>query len=300
MSEFILLGLCPLLGWLAMRLQWMPGTAPAVCNAWLLRIALPCVILLQIPKLHFDARMLLPALGPFVLMLSTMALMAVLARRYGWDRGTQGAMTLCWGLGNTSFVGFPLLVAVIGPSALGPAVIADQATFFNVTLIGLPVAAYFAGRSASPLELAKRVFSFVPFQALLLAGALKLAGMVWLPQTETVLQRLAETLTPIALFSVGFQLRLYEIRRYLPLIGIGALWKMITLPALMWGGAWVMGVQGLPITVGILQVAMAPMITAGIIAEDHGLNPSATNAMISVGIALSFVTVPIWYWLIGV
>jgi predicted permease len=298
-SEFILLGLCPLLGWLAMRRQWMPANAPAVCNAWLLRIALPCVILLQIPKLHLDAHMLLPALGPFVLMLSTIAVMAVLARLYGWDRSTQGAMTLCWGVGNTSFVGFPLLVAVIGPSALGPAVIADQATFFNVTLIGLPVAAYFAGRSASPLALLKRVFSFVPFQAMLLAAALKLAGLVWLPQTETVLQRLAETLTPIALFSVGFQLRLSEIRRHLPLIGIGALWKMIAMPALMWGGALLMGVHGLPITAGILQIGMAPMVTAAIIAEDHGLNPPATNAMISVGIALSFVTVPIWYWLIG-
>jgi len=299
MTEFILLGLCPLLGWLAARMQWMPSTAPATFNAWLMRVALPCVILLQIPKLHFDARMFLPALGPFVLMLSTMALMSVLAKRYAWDRGTQGAMTLCWGLGNTSFVGFPLIVAVVGPAGLGPAVIADQATFFNVTLISLPVAAYFAGRSSSPRELLRKMISFVPVQALMLSGAMKIGGYVWLPQSETVLQRLADTLTPIALFSVGFQLRIGEIRRFLPMFGIGALWKMITLPALMWGGALLMGVHGLPITVGILQIAMAPMITAGIIAEDHGLNPPLANAVISLGIALSFITVPIWYWLIG-
>ncbi|WP_428310461.1 AEC family transporter [Hydrocarboniphaga sp.] len=300
MSEFILLGLCPFLGWLAARFKLVPEAAPATFNAWLIRIALPCVILVQIPKLHFDARMLLPAIGPFVLMFSTMALMAVLARRLNWDRGTQGAMTLCWGLGNTSFVGFPLIVAVVGPAGLGPAVIADQATFFNVVMVSLPVAAYFAGRSANLAEMARRVFSFVPVYALLLSGLMKLSGFVWLPPVEHVLQRLADTLTPIALFSVGFQLRLGEVRRFLPLFGIGAAWKMITLPALMWGGAIVMGLHGLPITVGILQIAMAPMITAGIIAEDHGLNPPLANALVSVGIALSFITVPIWYWLIGV
>lgn len=299
MSEFILLGLCPLLGWLSARFKLVPEAAPATFNAWLIRIALPCVILVQIPKLHFDARMLLPAIGPFVLMFSTMALMAVLARRLNWDRGTQGAMTLCWGLGNTSFVGFPLIAAVAGPAALGPAVIADQATFFNVVMVSLPVAAYFAGRSASLTEMVKKVFSFVPVYALIFSGTMKFSGFVWMPEIEHVLQRLADTLTPIALFSVGFQLRLGEVRRFLPLFGIGAAWKMIALPAMMWGGAIAMGLHGLPITVGILQIAMAPMITAGIIAEDHGLNPPLANTLVSVGIALSFITVPIWYLLIG-
>ncbi len=299
MSAFLLLLLCPLLGWVSARLKWMPEASPSVINAWLLRIALPAVILQQIPKLHFDSRMLLPALGPVVLMLSTIALMAVLAKRFNWDRGTQGAMTLCWGLGNTSFVAFPLLMAVIGPHALGPAVIADQAGFYCTTLIGLPLAAYFAGQRTKLLDLLISVVRFVPVQAVAVALVMKAFGLLWWPSVDGVLQRLADTLSPLALFSVGFQLQIGSIRRYLPLIGIGALWKMLFLPAAMWMGALAMGVHGLPITVGILQVGMAPMITAGIFAKQYDLNPDLANALISVGIGLSFLTIPFWYWAIG-
>lgn len=298
MSGFLLLGLCPLLGMLAARRAWMPAGAPAVINVWLLRIALPALILEQIPRLQVDARLLLPALGPLVLMASTIALMAVLARRLHWDRGTQGAMTLCWGLGNTSFVGFPLLTAVIGVEALGPAVVADQATFFVLTLIGLPVAAYFAGQQARPVDLLRRVIVFAPFLALFPAAAARLFGG-WPEAVEAVLRRLGDTLTPLALFSVGLQFRPGAARRYAGLIAIGAGWKMLAVPALMWAGARAMELQGLPITVGLLQIAMAPMITAGILCEEYRLAPEAANAMISVGIALSFVTVPIWKALIG-
>lgn len=299
MSAFLLLIVCPLLGWVAARLQWMPENAPQTINAWLLRIALPAVILQQIPGLGFDVRLLLPALGPLVLLASTLVFMLVLSRRLGWDRATTGAMVLCWGLGNTSFVGFPLLIAVIGHEALGPAVIADQMTFLCTTLIGVPLAAYFAGQQTSVRAVLQRVIRFVPLQALLAALVLKAVGFAWPEALDQLLHRLGDTLSPLALFSVGLQLKLSAIRRYLGLIGIGALWKMVTMPALMWGGALLMGVHGLPITVGILQVAMAPMITSGILAREYGLNPEGANAIVSVGIALSFVTVPLWYALIG-
>lgn len=301
MSGILLLVLCPVIGMLAARRRWMPPNAPATINAWLIRVALPCVILEQIPQLHFDARLLLPLLGPFVLMFSTMAVMAVLARRLGWDRGTQGAMTLCWGLGNTSFVGFPLLLAIIGPPAMGAALIADQATFLALTLIGLPVAAYFAGQTTRPIDLIKRVLMFTPFLALIVAGiaAALLDDGHWPEPVDVVLKRLGDTLTPLALAAVGFQFKPGAARRYAGLIGIGAAWKMLLLPALMWGGALAMGLHGMPITIGILQVAMAPMITAGILASEHGLAPELSSALVSVGIAMSFVTVPLWALVIG-
>ncbi len=298
MSAFLLLALCPLLGMLSAKRGWMPANAPETINAWLLRIALPAVILEQIPRLHFDARLLFPAAVPWALMLSTVALMAWLGPRLKWDRATQGAMTLCWGLGNTSFVGFPLLLAIIGPPALGAAVIADQSTFFVVNLIGIPLAAWYGGGKAHPRELILKVLRFTPFLALFPAVLAALLGG-WPPLMETVLRRLADTLTPLALFSVGLQFHPGSAWRYRGLIAIGAGWKLLIVPLLLWGVARSLHLQGLPITVGILQMGMAPMITAGIIAREYRLQPDASNAMISVGIACSFVTVPFWNAVVG-
>lgn len=298
MSALLLLALCPLLGMLSARQGWMPDNAPETINAWLLRIALPAVILEQIPKLHFDPHLLFPATVPWLLMLSTILLMAFIGRRLGWDRPTQGAMTLCWGLGNTSFVGFPLLLALIGPSALGAAVIADQSTFLVVNLLALPIAAWYAGEKTNLLDVLRRMFRFAPLLALFPAMFVGYLGG-WPPVVDSVLHRLGDTLTPLALFSVGLQFHAGSAWKYRKLIAIGASWKLLLIPLLLWSGARALDLRGLPITVGILQMAMAPMITSGIIAREYRLAPDAANAMISVGIALSFLTIPFWNVVIG-
>ena len=53
-------------------------------------------------------------------------------------------------------------------------------------------------------------------------------------------------------------------------------------------------VPGPVFAVTVLQCAMAPMITAGILAEQHGLNPPLANTIVGVGILLSLATVPLW------
>jgi predicted permease len=44
---------------------------------------------------------------------------------------------------------------------------------------------------------------------------------------------------------------------------------------------------------------MAPMITAGILAHEYGLDPELGNLMVGIGIPLSLATVPIWAWVLA-
>jgi predicted permease len=50
--------------------------------------------------------------------------------------------------------------------------------------------------------------------------------------------------------------------------------------------------------VTIFEAAMAPMITAGIIAVDHDLDPPLVSLLLGVGIPLSFLTLAGWWWLL--
>ena len=45
--------------------------------------------------------------------------------------------------------------------------------------------------------------------------------------------------------------------------------------------------------------AMAPMVTAGVVAADNELSPGLASAMIAVGVPLSLVTVPLWWHFMG-
>ncbi|MBN1634264.1 MAG: hypothetical protein JW917_08885 [Ignavibacteria bacterium] len=42
---------------------------------------------------------------------------------------------------------------------------------------------------------------------------------------------------------------------------------------------------------------MSPMIMGAIMAENYGLNPNLANAMVSIGIPISFLTIAFWYYI---
>ena len=53
------------------------------------------------------------------------------------------------------------------------------------------------------------------------------------------------------------------------------------------------GIHGLVLAVAVLQAGMAPMISAAILADQHGLDPKVANATLGVGILVSLLTVPL-------
>jgi predicted permease len=57
--------------------------------------------------------------------------------------------------------------------------------------------------------------------------------------------------------------------------------------------------SGLLFKVTVLQAAMAPMITAAIIAQEYELNSDLANLMVGIGIPLSFLTILMWYGGVG-
>jgi len=58
------------------------------------------------------------------------------------------------------------------------------------------------------------------------------------------------------------------------------------------------GVEGQAMRVTIFEAAMPPMIGASIVAMNHELDPPFLTLMIGVGIPLSFLTLPAWWYLL--
>jgi predicted permease len=53
---------------------------------------------------------------------------------------------------------------------------------------------------------------------------------------------------------------------------------------------------GTLIQITIFEAAMAPMIGASIVAQDHKLDPQLITLMVGIGIPLSFLTLPVWWY----
>ncbi|MEK7358213.1 MAG: AEC family transporter, partial [Bdellovibrionota bacterium] len=212
MGNFLLILVCLVLGYVVRRATRSERSRVRPLNLFVLWVSLPAVILTQLPGVFeneagFTLEALCLAGMPWlVFALTTLAAMLAGAK-FGWSKATIGAIALTAGFGNTSFVGFPLLEAFYGPEALALGIVVDQAgTFLALSTVGLAVASYFSTRSISFGEGLRRMITFPPLIAVVVAS---LWGIFELPESEflnTILRLLGKTLAPLALIAVGWQI----------------------------------------------------------------------------------------------
>lgn len=299
MNNFVLLIACFLLG-IALRASGrLPDNAPATLNGFVVNVALPALTLTTVHAMTPDVRLVFAALMAWVLFGFGVAFFWVAGRVMKLSRGTTGALMLTGSLANTSFVGLPMIEMWYGREYLGVGIVADQfGSYLVLSTLGLLLAgAYSTGARFDARAVLKKLFTFAPFVSMLLALALMpVTYPAWL---DTLLQRLGATLVPLALVSVGYQLRLSQIRGRLPVLGLGLAFKLVIGPALVLAlFAGVFGQRGPVIQVTVFEAAMGPMIGAAIVAMDRDLDPSLVTLMVGLGIPLSFVTLPAWWWLL--
>jgi predicted permease len=283
-----------------------PDNASLVLNRFVIYVSLPAITITGIHKLgSLESQTgattlspLLPALMAWIVLLASLPVLLTLARIFKWDRKTTGAVVLTAGLGNTSFVGFALLESLYGPRAIPFAILTDSpGTFLATATVGIALASYFAGREFSWRRTIRQVLAFPPFLTLFIAFGLKTTPFpLFLSST---LERLAATLVPLALTSVGMELKISAsvMKKYGSALASGLVYKLLFAPALIYA-IYIVGLKlsGLEANVIVLEAAMAPMITASIIAAEYDLRPELASLMVGVGIPLSLITVPLLNW----
>ena len=299
MSALLLLFVCLMLGVLVARLAQPPaGIVPGI-NWWVINIALPALVLELIPRVKFDPQLWFPVATMWLTFFGAWLLFGLLGPRLGWSRQRIGALILVCGLGNTSFMGYPLMQALHGQGGLALAVVADQLGCFPLLAsAGIVVASLYAGRAPRPAAIVRRILTFPAFVALIVGVAVGMLGD-WPPLVQDMLASIGITLTPLALFSVGLQFKLQLERGQFGALGLGLGWKLLLAPLLGWLLGIVSGVHGLVLTVGVLQAAMAPMISAAILADEYRLEPRLANSVLGAGIVLSLLSVPLGNFLLG-
>jgi malate permease and related proteins len=271
--------------------QLLPANTPEVINRLVIWLFLPALVLKAVHGLHFDSSLLLLMLTPWLLALMTVVLVLLMQSIFGWAREVSACLMLCVALGNTAFLGYPMIEATLGPAALPYAVVYDQlGSFMLLSSFGVIVVAIYRGgeRPSWPTVL-KKIVSFPSFGALIL-GLLPWPRPPWL---EGLIATLAGVLVPMAMFAVGFQLKLVPARAVaLPLL-IGLSMKLLLLPAAAYGLAQFAGVDAMLTAVNTLQSAMPAMITAGALAIDARLAPDLAAALVGFGILLSVLWLPL-------
>ena len=202
---FFALVLC---GYLAARRQMLPFEAIPVLNGFLLYFALPCMLF------RFGAStpiaQLLDAGAFFMYLFCALVMVAfvvavTLNQRIGWNDAAFGA--LVGAFPNTGFMGVPLLVALLGTAAAGPAIVTiviDMVitTSLCIALSRLDGAGQNGVGNAAKNALWGMTKNPMPWSILL--GTLFSAFQGSLPgPVEKTVALLADSASPVALFTIG-------------------------------------------------------------------------------------------------
>lgn len=300
MSNLMLLALCLLAGGLLRRSGRVPDGAHTVLNAVIIHLALPAVTLRYLHGFRIDADTLAPVLMPWVLFAIGALLFWALGRALKLPRGSVGALTLVGGFGNTSFVGLPMIESLQGRDGMALGLLIDQlGSYLALSTVGVLVATLYAAEGpVSARAMARKVLTFPPFIALVAAFAL--SPVAFAPALDTMLARIGDTLAPLALLSVGMQLRLEALRENARLLGFGLGYKLLVCPALVVGLLWLLdAAPDMTSRVSVIEAAMPPMIGAGIVAAQAGLDVRLVSMMIGLGVPLGVVTACGWHWACG-
>ena len=287
------------LGMLFARLRALPDNAAETLNKVVLYVCLPAAVLTYVPRLQLDANLLGLMATPWLLMLATWALVSLATRVFGFARDVHAVLLICVALANSSFIGYPMVRALLGDAALPYAVVYDQfGTFLLLSTFGLLVLARYSGdRPPTALQVLGRIGRFPPLWALLFALLLMPAQPPsWI---GTALKQLADAMLPLVMLAVGLSIQLRLRREELPPLAVGLLLKLLVLPALALPLSWALGMQGLMLKANVLESAMPTMITAAALAISHRLAPRLAAALVGYGIVLSLVTLPAWMWVLG-
>jgi malonate transporter and related proteins len=302
---FFALVLC---GYLAARRQMLPFEAIPGLNGFVLYFALPCMLF------RFGAStpiaQLLDAGAFFMYLFCALVMVAfvvavTLNRRVGWNDAAFGA--LVGAFPNTGFMGVPLLVALLGAAAAGPAIVTIVIDMVITTSLCIALSRLDGAGQNGVGHAAKNALLGMtknPMPWSILLGTLFSAFQGELPgPVEKTVALLADSASPVALFTIGAVLaRSQKIahheqhgpltwKDYVPV----ALIKLFLHPLLVLAVGLAVISMGVPIDafalkVMVLVAALPSASNVSMLAERFGADNGRIARIILVSTAAAFLT----------
>jgi len=249
------------------RLRLLDGPMAAGLSAYVFWIGFPALLIHSLSRIGAPGPSLAWGLAAFAgAALILMAALLLLGLVLGWTREERAGAALSAGLGNSAFLGLPIVAAVLGPEAarLSAGVVAVD--FVIVAATGIALLGWASGRSilgsalralANPIVAASLIGVFMALTGLALPGLL-----------DRAVATAAGSGSPVALVALGAALALRTdtdspLPRHGPVLAAAAV-KLLALPALTW------------LAVGLTDAPLAFRLGATLLAA----TPTAVNVFI--------------------
>ncbi|WP_258099067.1 AEC family transporter [Marinoscillum pacificum] len=292
MQFLLLIGLI-VLGFTLGRLGWLQQRQVGWGNKYIIYIALPVVALAKIPTLEVDPDLSLFVVTPITLFIGSLVMFQLIFRRF-LEPDQRLVLSLTSGLGNTSFVGFPLIIYYFGSDYLPYGALYDQTTFLLMASFGQAMIVKREGLDGFVHTL-KKVLTFPVFVVIVIAFMIP-ADSFGEP-VLMVFDWVIQSLTIVAMIIVGFLIAKYVTFPFPRLVWLGLGYKLILAPAIVFLVMKMISMSQDLEQVNVLETAMAPQTSICLMLLEHEKLPSLVSQILCWGVVLSLGVSFLWMML---
>ena len=302
---FFALVLC---GYLAARKRMLPFDAISGLNTYVLYFALPAMLY------RFGGgtpiALLLDAAAFAVWLVCALGLVAFVVwasrnSRIGWNDASFGALVAAFP--NTGFMGVPLLVALLGAQAAGPAILTIMIDLLITSSLCIALSRLDGADEHGVQKAAKSALRGVALNpmpwAIVLGGLASAFQLTPVAPLDRTIGLLSDSASPVALFTIGAVLARSQFvaaqeehapmpwRDFVPV----ALVKLLLHPLLVWAVGSAAIALGLPLgrftlTVMVLVAALPSASNVAMLAERFGADTGRIARIILLTTAAAFLT----------
>jgi|GEM_PF-160165 len=219
-------------------------------------------------------------------------------QKSNWSRGTQGSFMFAMMIGNTSFLGFPVILSLIGPEYFPLALFYDLSALVILNIFGIALATYYGdtkkrrgwgGTLKAILQnpgIWAFTFGYFVFRTLPLPEPI-----------DQVVRNGGWVVITLFLIMIGIQLSklrtLKNLKQGLTCLAI----KMLLTPLVVGTGLMFFEVTG-PLRLSmVLLMGMPPAFSTTLLAETYKLDRDLAVTTVFLGCFTLLFTIPIWMWL---
>ncbi|MCC7266179.1 MAG: AEC family transporter [Caulobacteraceae bacterium] len=287
---FLLIGL----GAAAGRLKLLDEGGWRGLSAYTFWIGFPALLVSWLGGAPAPSRGLWTSVALYVGVLAAiMALAWAVGAALRWRPAERAGAGACAGVGNTAFLGAPIVVALLGESARGPAMAFVAADFsLLTTLVALGFLRAGPGRASGRARLAAVVNPTVVGAGV--GVALSLTGArLWTP-VGTAVDLLAATASPVALVALGGLIgaqRLLPDRREAGPLTLALGLKLAAAPLLVWAVFhWGLPGGAEAATVAVMLAGCPTAVNVFVQARAFGVFEAGAARAVGLGAVLSLFT----------
>ncbi|MDI3543072.1 MAG: malate permease [Candidatus Atribacteria bacterium] len=269
-----------------------PETAPLL-NRFVLYLTFPCLIFRSLQPAHLSSELWkIPPLAYALISLVFLASYFLSSRLLHLKDETSVSLAMGAAFGNTAFLGYPFISALLGEKGLPPAIFFDQmGNFLSTYTVGVLFCVYAQAKRLSARSLLE-IIKLPPFLAFLLAiitNGLAIPSFLW----ETI-NRLADATVPLTMVAIGMSLSASHLFRNWKLLLSTSLIKLVALPLLFLLCTKFVSFNPLYQKVMIIQAATPTLMTSYTLSSIYNLDSEFSSSVIFFTTFLSLLTLPLW------